>query len=593
MIRWREAGLPPGASPSPAGEWRRRALAPGVCIAAGVAVGLAAALVNPLYLLGLAPLALAAAWALSRPDRALWLVFGVVAIVPRVASPVSIGFKPTLLDAALALLFVAWGLRASRYPLRLREQPVTLPVLALMGVAVATFIVGLPNGPFTTLVARRFAEMLLTLAAVFVIAAVLRGTPELRRATAVLVVLGGVAAAIGIALYLMPDDLAMRLLSLLRVFDYPSGPEVLRYIDDDPALAQRATGLWIDPNAYGGFLLVVGSLALPHLFARRPALPRWLVAGCTGLIGLALVLTSSRGAMLGFAAVALLIGGLKYRRLLAALALALALILVLPQTRDLVARFVDGFLGRDLATQMRFGEYKDAIRLIERYPLLGVGFADTPDVDLYIGVSMVYLLVAQQMGLIGLAAFLAVIGVTFARAARAAPRAWRDEALLPVWMGAHAAIVGVLISGIFDHYFFNIDFHNAVTLFCAMLALAAAASAQVIESSPMEISVKPLKHVDIVKVVGRVDSATVGELDTALKDLLNRGRNKIVLDCSQLDYMSSAGLRSLLAGLKAAKHGGNLVLAQPNERIRDTLTLVGFQSLFLQYDDIVDAVDSF
>ena len=65
--------------------------------------------------------------------------------------------------------------------------------------------------------------------------------------------------------------------------------------------------------------------------------------------------------------------------------IALALILILPQTRNLVQHFAEGFAGKDLATQMRFGEYKDAFRLIERYPVFGVGFTDTPDVDLYIG----------------------------------------------------------------------------------------------------------------------------------------------------------------------------------------------------------------
>ncbi len=110
----------------------------------------------------------------------------------------------------------------------------------------------------------------------------------------------------------------------------------------------------------------------------------------------------------------------------------------------------------------------------------------------------------------------------------------------------------------------------------------------------MEISVKPLKQVDIVKVSGRIDSATAPEFDNALKGLLDRGRRKIVIDCEGLEYVSSAGLRAMLAALKAAKsNGGNVVLAQVNERVRDTLALVGFQTLFLQYSDIVDAVDSF
>lgn len=110
----------------------------------------------------------------------------------------------------------------------------------------------------------------------------------------------------------------------------------------------------------------------------------------------------------------------------------------------------------------------------------------------------------------------------------------------------------------------------------------------------MEISVKPLKEVDIISVSGRIDSATAPEFDNALKGLLERGRKKLALDFSSLSYVSSAGLRAMLSALKTAKNsGGNVVLVSANERIRDTLTLVGFHTLFLQFDDVVDAVDSF
>ncbi len=124
---------------------------------------------------------------------------------------------------------------------------------------------------------------------------------------------------------------------------------------------------------------------------------RSLTLLCVGLIGLALVLTVSRGAMLGFVTVAVLMGLLKYRRnLLVVLVVPAGAILAPNPQPD--GHFAEGIAGRDQATQMRFGEYKDALRLIERYPLLGVGFIDTPDIDLYIGVSSMYLLIAQQMG---------------------------------------------------------------------------------------------------------------------------------------------------------------------------------------------------
>ena len=93
---------------------------------------------------------------------------------------------------------------------------------------------------------------------------------------------------------------------------------------------------------------------------------------------------------------------------------------------------------------------------------------------------------------------------------------------------------------------------------------------------------------------GRVDSSNAADFDNALKDLTGKGRRNIVLDFANLDYMSSAALRAMVAALKSAKHGGgNVVIARANERIVDTLTLVGFQTLFNQYDNVLDAVDAF
>lgn len=110
----------------------------------------------------------------------------------------------------------------------------------------------------------------------------------------------------------------------------------------------------------------------------------------------------------------------------------------------------------------------------------------------------------------------------------------------------------------------------------------------------MEFQVKSLKKVDVVTVTGRVDSTNANDFDNALKGLLDKGRKNLVIDLANLDYISSAGLRALVSALKTARAGnGNIVIAQPNERMRDTLALVGFQSLFPQYNDVLDAVDSF
>ncbi|MCS7054829.1 MAG: O-antigen ligase family protein [Thermoflexales bacterium] len=453
----------------------RRWMLTALCAIAGLAVGALAALINPLVLIGVIAGALVGLWLIGSVSRALFALVVVIGVLPRFALPARLGFTPTFLDLVLVGLAIAWVLHqlGPRRDLPLRRIPITLPVLTLALVALATFIIGLPNGALTPLVLRRFAELVLSLLACLLIAALLPDLASQEQLVRWMLVIGGLSAAVGIALYIAPDDLAMRALSALRPFGYPTGPGVLRFIRDDPQLMQRATGLWIDPNAFGGYLLVVGALGLPQLFSPRPVMRRWLIGLCLLLICGALVLTVSRGAMLGLALVAAAIGALRYRRLLFLMMIVLALVLVLPQTRDLVQHFAEGLQGRDLATQMRFGEYKDALRLIERYPVLGVGFVGTPDVDLYIGVSSMYLLIAQQMGLLGLAVFVSVFIVLFGSAIRAWPAIARDARAEAVFFGAHGAVLGVLFSGIFDHYFFNIDFHNSVMLFWMMIALAA------------------------------------------------------------------------------------------------------------------------
>jgi hypothetical protein len=136
--------------------------------------------------------------------------------------------------------------------------------------------------------------------------------------------------------------------------------------------------------------------------------------------------------------------------------------------------------GEDLATQMRFGEYKDALILLRRYPVLGVGFAGAPEIDIYLGVSSAYLLMAEQMGIVGLAAFILVIGVIFAWgfAHRRAVYALSEERVSPtaLWLGLHAGLAAALVVGVVDHYFFQKSFQSAGTLFWLFAGLCLAAT---------------------------------------------------------------------------------------------------------------------
>ncbi len=111
----------------------------------------------------------------------------------------------------------------------------------------------------------------------------------------------------------------------------------------------------------------------------------------------------------------------------------------------------------------------------------------------------------------------------------------------------------------------------------------------------MEISTKEFKHCDMVSVTGRVDSSTAPQFSQALDAITESGRFKIVVDMSNLDYMSSAGFRALLAAQRACKryNRGEVVLAAVPDRIQEALELAGFTELFKTYKEPLAAVGSF
>jgi anti-sigma B factor antagonist len=111
----------------------------------------------------------------------------------------------------------------------------------------------------------------------------------------------------------------------------------------------------------------------------------------------------------------------------------------------------------------------------------------------------------------------------------------------------------------------------------------------------MEITVQHYKHCDLLAVMGKVDSFTAPELSKAIEKANSEGKFKIVLDFEKLDYMSSAGFRTLLVGQRNCKryNRGEIVLTRVPKKIMDALELTGFTPLFKIFDDVIAAVGSF
>ena len=78
-----------------------------------------------------------------------------------------------------------------------------------------------------------------------------------------------------------------------------------------------------------------------------------------------------------------------------------------------------------------------------------------------------------------------------------------------------------------------------------------------------------------IKVIGRLDTVTAPELEDEIKQSID-GVEKLVLDFVSLEYLSSAGLRILLASQKAMSKQGEMIIKNVNSTINDIFEVTGF-----------------
>lgn len=78
-----------------------------------------------------------------------------------------------------------------------------------------------------------------------------------------------------------------------------------------------------------------------------------------------------------------------------------------------------------------------------------------------------------------------------------------------------------------------------------------------------------------VKVVGRLDTTTAPHLEDSLKESFE-GIEKLVLDFTSLEYLSSAGLRVLLSAQKVMNKQGEMIIKNVNETINEIFEVTGF-----------------
>jgi anti-sigma B factor antagonist len=111
----------------------------------------------------------------------------------------------------------------------------------------------------------------------------------------------------------------------------------------------------------------------------------------------------------------------------------------------------------------------------------------------------------------------------------------------------------------------------------------------------MEIATREFHRCAVVEPSGRIDSATAPQLAVVLNEYIDEGQYNLVLAMSDVDFISSAGLRVLIDTQKKCQrlNRGKLILADVPERIYEAFDLAGFLPLFEFHDEVLAAVGSF
>jgi len=97
----------------------------------------------------------------------------------------------------------------------------------------------------------------------------------------------------------------------------------------------------------------------------------------------------------------------------------------------------------------------------------------------------------------------------------------------------------------------------------------------------METKFEEIDGKYVATLNGEMDTAAAVEAEEVLKPLYQSNGKDVIIDCKNLDYIASSGLRILLGILKGAKASGSrVVLKDVNDDIKNVFKLTGFISIF-------------
>ena len=110
----------------------------------------------------------------------------------------------------------------------------------------------------------------------------------------------------------------------------------------------------------------------------------------------------------------------------------------------------------------------------------------------------------------------------------------------------------------------------------------------------MRVTISQRGEVKVLSLAGRLDAGSAPQVEPQVRELLNAGEGKLLLDLREVDYLSSAGLQILLLAAKRLEAGGGrLVLCGAGPYVLEVLQVTGLAPLFEMEPDCEQALERF
>jgi anti-sigma B factor antagonist len=110
----------------------------------------------------------------------------------------------------------------------------------------------------------------------------------------------------------------------------------------------------------------------------------------------------------------------------------------------------------------------------------------------------------------------------------------------------------------------------------------------------MELNIKEDNGVQVIRITGNLDTSTSPEAEGKINEMINDGKDKMVVDLTETGFVSSAGLRVFLSTAKqVTAKGGAVKFCGANEVVQEILDISGFSGILDVKPSLDDALSTF